>query len=96
MRTANAIDTPISTCCSTSINAWAESSGTTGIGGSEGCTANAMRNESATRTRIGTVRWPITGTTPNRASTRRNGHSSWLTQAQTCASSKVSMARWFQ
>ena len=42
-------------------------------------------------TRIGTLRWAMTGIDPKRASTRRNGHKSGVIQARTCASVKVSI-----
>ena len=37
-----------------------------------------------TRTRIGTPRWPNTGSAPNSASTRRNGHRIGVIQPRTC------------
>ena len=91
MRTAKPSATPISTCCTTSSSAAGESSGTLGISGSVACAATVMKKASATRTRIGTMRWPSTGSDVNSASARRNGHSSGVIHASSCASVKVSM-----
>jgi hypothetical protein len=46
----------------------------------------AMSAARATRTRIGTVRVPSTGSDENSASTRRKGHSSGVIQARSWAS----------
>ena len=96
MRTAKPSDRPISNCCTTASSATAESSGITGIAGSVAWAQNAIRKASATRTRAGTPRCANTGSAPNSASTRRNGHSSGVIQARTWVSVKVGTVRFRQ
>ena len=93
MRTAKPSEAPIRICWAIASTAKPESSGITGIGGSDAWAQNAIRNESATRKRIGTPRCANTGSAPNSASTRRNGHSSGVIQARTWVSVKVSISR---
>ena len=72
------------------IMAGAESSGTTGMVGSEAWAQKVIRKARATRTRAGTLRCASTGIEPNRASMRTNGQISGLIHSRTCASVKVS------
>ena len=91
-RTAKPSDSPITTCCTTSSTAVGESSATCAAGpsdGSDGCAASATKAASAMRTRVGTPRWPSTGSAVNSASARRKGHSSGVIQASAWASEKL-------
>ena len=89
--TAKPSERPISTCCSTTSMPAAESSATAGIAGIDAWAQNAIRNARPMRTRIGTPAWPITGSAPKRARTRRNGQRIGVTQPRTSASVKVSI-----
>ncbi len=85
----------MTSCCATSgsTSGLSSASASGGSGGSAGCAAKAMNPASAMRTRVGTVRVPSTGMAVNRASARRNGHSSGASHCSSCASVKVSMGR---
>ena len=92
IRTAKPSDTPITSCWITASRAAPELSGITGMAGKLAWAQNAIRNASATRTRAGTLRWPITGNEPKSASTRKKGHRIGVIHSSTWVSVKVSMA----
>ena len=92
IRTEKPSETPISTCCSTAVMPAAESSAIGAIAGIDACAQKATRKARPMRSRIGTLRWAMTGSALNRARTRRNGQRIGVTQARTSASVKVSMA----
>jgi hypothetical protein len=87
-RTAKPIETPISTCCSTSMKASGESSGT-GHRPAARLRASAMKPASATRTRIGTVRWPSTGSVAEQRQHAQERPQQRRDPARICASVKV-------
>src|SRR5258707_1150233 len=91
-RAAKPMVTPISNCWITTISAMGESSGITGISGSEGWAHSTIRIARPTRTRRGTVRIENTGAAVNRPSTRKNGQIHGEIHAMTWASLKVTMA----
>ena len=62
------------------------------MGGATPAEAKATMKASAMRTRAGTVRWPSTGITWNRASTRTKGHSTGVSQPSSWASVRVNTA----
>src|SRR6478752_1709576 len=92
IRTEKPSETPTSTCCSTAVTPAAESSAIGAIAGTCACAQKATRKARPTRTRVGTLRWAITGSALNRARTRRNGQRIGVTHARTSASVNVSMA----
>ena len=87
------MDRPISSCCaSSSSRVGSESSGVSGMGGSEGWAQTEMNSARPTRTRIGTLRWLKIGMPANSASERMKGHNSGFSQASSWASVTENMS----
>eukprot|EP01137_Pigoraptor_chileana_P015462 Opistho-2@71420 len=87
------MDRPISSCWASSrVSMGRESSGVTGMGGSEGWAQTEMNRARPTRTRMGTLRWLKMGMPANSASVRTKGHSSGFSHASSCASVKLIIA----